>query len=276
MRDWIALYPGIFRSRKWRALRGDDTGRLAWIALLLESSQSTPEGTIEDRDTAVWLLQRNGIGADAATVDRLVVVGCLDPREDGSLAVRGWSKWQKRWRGPSDDPEAAAARMRALRSNRSTMFDQKSNGSIEERRREERRREESASAYPGTDDPPDSLDRFYEITMLRPWGKPSGRWLREIEANYGGPEPVIAALNDEIERDRNPQDLIGRVEARLAKAADRKRQEVARVARVARPPGVSPEVAARQQAALAEMIGVPGHRGPERVGGVPPEKRGQG
>lgn len=281
MRDWIALYVSILRSRKWRGMA--DPERLAWVVLFLEAAQSSPEGVIEDQETALWLLQRDGLQVDASTVETLVRIGALDLQEDGTLHVRGWQSYQKRYRGPSDDPALKAAQERERywrgEAERLRGLDEAKPGTslggsgIEESRGEGREEKEgrapaTSTLLPGEDDPPDSLDRFYELTLLRPWGKPSGRWLREIEDNYGGAEIVRKMLDSEFTRDQNARDLINRVEARLAREADRKRTEKAKQSRKSPDRnGVDPEVAARQAAALAGMIG---------EAGKPPEKRSQG
>lgn len=75
------------------------------------------------------------------------------------------------------------------------------------------------SFYPEADGERDSLDRFYELTAIRPWGRNVGRWLRELEATHGLVH-VLAALEVEAKLGVNEK-LVGRVATRLAKQADR-------------------------------------------------------
>lgn len=256
MRDWVALYPSILDSDKWADLDAEE--RLAWVVTLLLAAQQPTEGRFDSQRHLSMILRKEGFAEAPDIVDGLLRNGVLDD-EDGEVVVRGWNKWQKRWRGPSDDPGAAAERMRRLREDRSThvrpVFDQQSNGSpssIEERRGEDREERTVARATPPGDDDRDSLDRFYELTMLRPWGKNSGKWLRDLQDGYGV-DAVVDALDEEYRQGVDNATLISRAEARLAKAADKTRQTKVKATKA--PVVVDPEIAARQQAALREMVG---------------------
>lgn len=66
----------------------------------------------------------------------------------------------------------------------------------------------------------DALDRYYELTMNRPWGRRAGEWLAELIEAHGDVN-VAAALEVEHKADSSMQTLLGRVTARLAKQADR-------------------------------------------------------
>jgi hypothetical protein len=65
----------------------------------------------------------------------------------------------------------------------------------------------------------DSLDRYYELTRLRPWGKRSGRWLAELQEAHGVVN-VVAALEVEFAADPD-RELISRTAARLEAQAHR-------------------------------------------------------
>ena len=71
----------------------------------------------------------------------------------------------------------------------------------------------------------DSRDRFYELTLLRPWGKRSGSWLAEMEDEHGV-DRTVAALDEEFAAKPDSKDLLSRVAARLdrekARASERK------------------------------------------------------
>jgi hypothetical protein len=286
VRDWVALYPSILDSGKWADLP-DDTARLGWIVSILLAARQPHEGRFDSTGKLVRLLAKEGIEQPDLVVASLVEAGCLDI-EDEEVSVRGWAKWQRRWRGPSDDPalKAAAERERYWREkaqslNLGASGESLGGSGIEERRVEEIRGEESvradarkSSMTPSADDPPDSQDRYYELTTLRPWGRSAGRWLLEMDAGFGV-EPVRAALDAEWAKSQDRATFLSRVEARLAKAADRVRQsKVEEVKRKPKTNGVSPEVAARQRAALGEMIGGP--KGRAKSGEIPEERQAQG
>lgn len=87
----------------------------------------------------------------------------------------------------------------------------------------------------------DALDRWYELTQLRPWGKRSGVWLRELQDTHGLVH-VVAALEVEAAASKSdPKDLLSRTAARL------ERQKARVDAAVAREPkrltGVTAEIA---------------------------------
>jgi hypothetical protein len=87
----------------------------------------------------------------------------------------------------------------------------------------------------------DSLDRFYELTLRRPWGAPSGEWLRAMEGEYGI-AAVVAALEAEWASKPEPHNLIGRMQARLDRDADKAKQE----AKARRPAKRSPTAVDRR------------------------------
>lgn len=66
----------------------------------------------------------------------------------------------------------------------------------------------------------DSLDRYYELTQTRPWGRPAGSWLTDLQEQHGVVN-VTAALEVEHRSDPSGKNLLGRVAARLARQADR-------------------------------------------------------
>lgn len=243
MRDWIALHTGVLDSDTWEDL-GDH--RLAWIVTLLLAAQQSPEGQFDSPEKLRRILAKEDVPFPAEAFAAMLNAGALEV--DGlTVKVRGWERWQRRWRGPSDDPAREADRKReaywrekAERAEAALVSGQSPDSSGrspiaadrgEEIREEEKRGEggvprapaREATGYPGEGEP-DALDEFYALTLHRPWGRPSGRWLLELQGGYGIPA-VIDALQAEWQREPRVNDLLSRMDARLSKAADRKRQE---------------------------------------------------
>lgn len=70
----------------------------------------------------------------------------------------------------------------------------------------------------------DALDVYHELTMFRPWGAWSGDEIKAAIRDYGNPT-VEAALRAEHARDLTRDSLWKRTKTRLAKDADRLREE---------------------------------------------------
>jgi hypothetical protein len=103
--------------------------------------------------------------------------------------------------------------------------------------------------YP--DDARDSQDRYYELTLYRPWGIWSGEKLLAAERDYGRAE-TIAALDAEWTISQDRKTILDRVLARLARDADAIRQSKKSKPRPARP---DPEKAyVESQRLQAELI----------------------
>jgi hypothetical protein len=279
VRDWIALYPGILDSEKWGDLP-DDTTRLAWIVALLLASRQPVEGRFDSAPHLSRLLRKEGIGGAEARVAELLSHGVLDADGD-AVVIRGWTKWQKRWRGQSDDPFTDAERHReaywrkkveALEADilrlSPTVSEDLGPPRIEERRGEDREEKIGEEGRAGAGiidaDDRDLQDVFYELTGSRPWGKDVGRWLMEIEQGYGLTQ-AESAMRAEHRESVDKRTLVSRTEARVAKAADRAKEAKVKTRPKAKPVGVSEEQADRQRAALSEII---------NGAGKPPENGG--
>jgi hypothetical protein len=263
VRDWIALHTGVLDSDTWADL-GDH--RLAWVVTLILAAQQTPEGEFDSAAKLIRLLTKEDVPYALEAYDEMTRAGCLEDVE-GRIQVRGWDRWQRRYRGPSDDPDREALRKREAywRERAGDLANRLAQGGVsgpspdisgpspdtadrEEEIREEEKRGEESNARGGDDR--DSLDTFYELTMLRPWGKPSGRWLRELEDGYGL-ERVEAALRAEWTANPEAKSLISRAEARVGREADRTKQ-----AKRKEPPPrrADPVRSEAERAMLREMI----------------------
>jgi hypothetical protein len=76
------------------------------------------DGRLKSRKHAERLLQRDGCPAEAIapSVDELIDAELLDVEADGSLVFHDWQEHQPTYRGPSDEPDAAAERKRQQRA----------------------------------------------------------------------------------------------------------------------------------------------------------------
>lgn len=264
MRDFIAVYPSILDSDTWAELLTPEH-RLAWIITMLLASQQTPEGTFDSRDKLERLLRKEEVAAAGEAVAALLGCSALEEEAEGVVAVRGWKRWQRAYRGPSDLPEVKAANERA-RYWQQKALDSEPVTDLREPvtslgmpviTKELEEREEREEGITAREDPSDLstesdlLDRFHELTLLRPWGRASGRWLRDLQDGYGL-DAAVTAMDAEHRADPDASTLISRTEARLARAADKAKQSKVQEAKA--PRKVDPEVEARQRAAMAEMI----------------------
>lgn len=183
----------------------------------------------------------------AAEIDFLVEEGRLSVDEHNAVTVTGW----QRYNAPVD--RTNATRQARFRERHAQFVDTVDNGVTVTRvptstssNVENDEEKNGASDAPDVARPTDfdALDRYHELTGLRPWGGRSGAWLRELQAKHGIPN-TIAAL--EVEHRDHPGDrsLLSNVAARLERQADRvaeaKRKE---------PKPVDP-VQAQMRAALA-------------------------
>jgi len=118
------------------------------------------------------------------------------------------------------------------------------------RERDETRRDDAGGngTYP---DVHDSQDRYYELTLYRPWGIWSGEKLLAAERDFGRAE-TIAALEAEWTLSPDRKTILDRVLARLARDADLIRQ-----AKKSRPRPIRPDPEAayvESQRIQAELI----------------------
>lgn len=114
-------------------------------------------------------------------------------------------------RGPSGDP---------LVPKRSSSRDETSRDETETSRDETHA---GSNGYP-TDGDYDAQDRYYQLTGYRPWGIWSGEKLLAAERDYGRAE-TIAALDAEWTSAPDKKTILDRMLARLARDADKRREE---------------------------------------------------
>jgi hypothetical protein len=80
------------------------------------------------------------------------------------------------------------------------------------------------TGYPSPHEDFDALDVYHELTGYRPWGAFSGDALRGMIGDYTDPV-VQAGMRAEYERNGDRNDLLKRLQARLARDAERLKRE---------------------------------------------------
>jgi hypothetical protein len=219
-REYVRLWSDLASHPKWGRLSLVLRG--AWASLLAYAgSRNDPTFTVE---RAVWLLARDGDDEAEAHVVALVEARWLD-REGDTVSLHDWDDHQPLYRGPSDSPEAKAAR-NALRP-RTRVERAGARGSDVERVRatEERRREERTT----TPNPPEGsvvVVAYEDLYGGRRPGEPGVAWLLAMESDSGS-ERVLRALRTEHKRDSDPRTLLGRMQAGL-RVGDAQRRAEAR------------------------------------------------
>jgi len=216
---WFKVYGDVVD----RKVHYTDAQFRAFIEALAWGVRNSPRGMLPSRRAVIGKL-----GQDAA--DFLFSEGDLAEQADGSIEIVGWSTYQSgvlstERKSPKEngaervdnssrtvpEPFTNTAEHGSLPSTSISISTEKENGAV---------------AVNG--DERDSLDRFYELTQVRPWGGKSGSWLRDLEDRHGIIN-VIAAL--EVEAKVGTENgLLGRVSARLAKQAERMEQATVRAA----------------------------------------------
>lgn len=111
-RTWAKVHADMAQHPKWLDLSWP--GRAAWVTLFAQGIPT--EARYKSRAHVTRLLTRDGCEPTVAeqAVDELEAAGLLDITEAG-VALHDWAEWQATYRGPSDEPEAAAERKRAQR-----------------------------------------------------------------------------------------------------------------------------------------------------------------
>ena len=164
------------------------------------------------------------VGADE--VDFMIEQGDLIVAPDGSVSVNRWSDYQsgvlstertrthKAGGEPVDNSSGTVPEHvgnTPLVRARDALSPLPSREDVDTTNEEER---------PSASDDRDAADRFYELTLIRPWGKRSGSWLGELQEQHGLVN-VTAALEVEHRENPNGRDLLSRVAARLERQAER-------------------------------------------------------
>jgi len=214
-RPYSRIYHSVEDDPKFLTVYDNDRMLATWVRLLIEADKAhpstahIPEGT---NRTAVRVLAELGI-IDLGTGSRYRIHGLDAERAARSSAARvgGLASGRSRVGGTTVE--------RPL-NDRSTI------GQLNTSRDETRQDEQgdgSNGTYPD-DGSRDSQDRYYELTLYRPWGIWSGEKLLAAERDYGRAE-TVAALEAEWTSSPDRKTILDRVLARLARDADKRREE---------------------------------------------------
>lgn len=206
---WLKLYgdiidrKGHYTDRQFHAL----------IEVLVLALRSTPRGTLPPRPS---LEARLGVDEVAFlfTQRDLQIIG-------ETVSVCGWDVYQSGVLSTSRVQKSRSERVETVPERDETVSESSPLPlPLSSTKTDERIESGADASYPDPDSDRDSLDRYMELTGSRLWGKPAGRWLKDLEATHGLTH-IVAALEVEHKADPNTKDLIGRVEGRLLKQADR-------------------------------------------------------
>lgn len=219
---WMKLYGDVV-DRKAHYSDAQFRGLIeAWAWAL----RGTPRGSLPGRRAVAARL-----GQDV--VDFLFSEG--DLAEDGeAVVIVGWSDYQ----APVDRTNAVRQERHRQRAR---IVDNGSNGvtngvsvtaAATSTSISTENEEKNGGVYPDGGDDRDALDRYFELTGVRPWGRRPGEWLTELQETHGVVN-VTAALEVEA-RSGDQKTLLGRVAARLERQAERVAQQAARTAEKAR------------------------------------------
>jgi len=211
-RPYSRIYHSVEDDPKFVTVYDNDRMLATWVRLLIEADKAhpstahIPEGT---NRTAVRVLAELGI-IDLGTGSRYRIHGLDAERAARSSAARvgGLASGRSRVGGTTVE--------RPL-NDRSTIGQLNTS-------RDETRQDEQGDGSNGTyPDDHDSQDRYYELTLYRPWGIWSGEKLLAAERDYGRAE-TVAALDAEWTLSPDRKTILDRVLARLARDADAIRQ----------------------------------------------------
>lgn len=208
---WGRIYFRIGVDKAHYSLEALGAFLKVWAALGLV----TPRGKLKKR-AIVGLIGQ-------PMVDFLLEEGDLVEVEGDSWSLHRWEWYQAplegarqrqaRHRGqPVDNVTSHDGNVTVTRSSRDVPYSSSLSTSSPE--------EDLAKPADGGDR--DALDRYFELTLSRPWGKRSGAWLAELQRVHGLAN-VEAALEVEHHDKPGQNDLLSRVAARLERQAERVR-----------------------------------------------------
>ena len=199
---YVRVYQTIFTDPKFVGIVYDDHHLATWLRLLMAAD-------------AVWpLLSPIPASARKASVKALVEAGLID-LEGPRFRVHGLDAERER----RSSQGRAAASKRWSSTNAAALPEQSDSNA---------RASFSSSVVVDKEEPAraedfDALDVYHELTGYRPWGQWSGEHLQAARRDYGDAE-VQAVLRSQHAKDGDRNTLLKRVEAQLAKDADRKRE----------------------------------------------------
>lgn len=216
-----------------------DVARWGWVLLMGKAKLQRPSGRFASRRVLEVVL-----GSYRRYITDYFRVGILenvdnlcsecvesippDDRKPGTVIVHNWDLNQSRttrWRRKTGTPnghvnlsegnigETHGKRLTGARAMQShSQYVDTTNGE-----------ENELAVRAGAEDDRDALDRYYELTMFRPWGQFSGDKLRGAIVEYGN-AIVEEAMGREYAADHDRKTLLDRTLARLARDAERARR----------------------------------------------------
>lgn len=235
---WFKLYADVVE----RKAHYSDAQFRAFVEVLAWGVRNSPRGTLPSRRSVTARL-----GSEA--VDFMFTEGDLVEEADGSVTISGWDVYQSGVLSTERKAPKVANPVEHVDNSSRTVPEPFTNIGPLPSTSSSTEEEDGAVAVNGGAPvgDRDSLDRFHELTNVRPWGRPSGRWLRDLEEQHGLVN-VVAALEVEA-RSGDTKDLIGRVAGRLGKQAERIERQAERARKA--PPRPSPEEEAMRAAMVA-------------------------
>lgn len=223
---YVRVYQSIFDDPKFVGIVDDDHHLATWLRLLMYADPTWPLAAplpATARKSSVKALLEAGL--IDVTGGRYRIHGLDAEREKRAAKARASA--DKRW----SDGSASGMRTHSERNANAQQVHSDSNARASVSVSDKEEIEEPARA-----DDRDAQDRFYELTSWRPWGNFSGEQLRAASRDYGDPI-VTSALEAEYGKDGTRDTLLKRTLARLAREADRRREEAkARPQRIRKSP----------------------------------------
>lgn len=224
---WLKLYGDVvdrkahYTDRQFRAL----------IEAFVLALRGSPRGTLPPRpaleaklgvDEVAFLFEQGDIVADGRAV-----------------AVVGWDRWQAHvlstdrvQKSRGNAVETATERDETVTKRAVPNSTSSSTPTTNEDEATPRARTRETTPDPEGDH--DALDRYYELTRVRPWGRRPGSWIVEMQERHGVAN-VVAALEVEHRADPEVQTLLGRVSVRLERQSDRVERAKAKERKAAGP-----------------------------------------
>ena len=205
------VYWSIVDDPKFADIYDDDRHLACWLRLLLIADQAHPASAnipAGTRRASILALTEAGL-VSIGTGSRFRITGLDAERERRRVAATNRGPKGNRT-VPERDPDGIQTP--GLRRDE----------------RETRRDETSARADF------DALDVYHELTGYRPWGQWSGDAIKGAVTDYGD-ATVQAAIRTEYDLNADRNDLLKRVQARLARDADKAKQARTEKVRPLRP-----------------------------------------
>lgn len=204
---YVRVYYSVNDDPKFDTVRSDAAVFGTWVRLLMVADAVWPASA----DLPRWVRRGH--------LTTLITAQIVDVLSDDRFRIRGLDAEREK--------RASAARVGGLASGRSrtpgTTVDRPLNGRStntqpikDEHRQDEQRQAETRDDF-------DALDVYHELTGYRPWGQWSGDALTVAARDYRD-ATVQAAIRTEYALSGKRDDLLKRVQSRLAREAEHARQ----------------------------------------------------